>query len=65
MNKTLKFYNERISLNVLANSIENAKDCYNAADGNIIIGILSKDFQRMKKQFKQYQPIKMKLIMQF
>lgn len=44
MNKTPKFYNERISLNVLANSIENAKDCYNAADGNIIIGILSKDF---------------------
>lgn len=45
MNKTPNFLKNRISLNVLANSVENAKDCYDAADGHVILGILSKNYE--------------------
>lgn len=44
MQKTPNFLNDRISLNVLANSVGNAKECYDAAEGNIILGILSKNY---------------------
>lgn len=45
MNKIPNFLENRISLNVLANSVENAKACYDAADENIILGILSKNYE--------------------
>ncbi|WP_167629642.1 2-dehydro-3-deoxy-phosphogluconate aldolase [Listeria valentina] len=41
MQKTPKYLNERICLNVLANSVENAKECYQAADGHVVLGVLS------------------------
>lgn len=44
MNKSPNFYNEKISLNVLANSVQNAKDCYEAAEGYAILGVLSKNY---------------------
>jgi len=44
MNKVPSFYNNRVSINVLANSVENAIDSYEAAEGNLVIGLLSKDF---------------------
>lgn len=58
MNKKPTFYNDRVSINVLANTIENAKECYDAAEGNIIIGILSKDFptdEEAIETMSQYQ----------
>lgn len=39
-----QFYKGRVSLNVLANSVENAQDCYQAAKGNIVLGVLSKNY---------------------
>lgn len=33
--------NDRICLNVLANSVENAKECYQAAEGHVVLGVLS------------------------
>lgn len=44
MKKSPNFLNERIALNVLANSVKNAEECYQAAEGNIILGILSKNY---------------------
>lgn len=44
MKKTPNYYNDRISLNVLANSVENATACYKAAEGNVILGVLSKNY---------------------
>ncbi|MHC5250784.1 2-dehydro-3-deoxy-phosphogluconate aldolase [Listeria kieliensis] len=41
MQKTPKYLNDRICLNVLANSVENAKECYQAADGHVVLGVLS------------------------
>ncbi|WP_413536655.1 2-dehydro-3-deoxy-phosphogluconate aldolase [Carnobacterium divergens] len=44
MKKTPNYLEDRICLNVLANSVENAVDCYKAADGHIVLGVLSKNY---------------------
>lgn len=44
MNKTPNYLADRICLNVLANSVENAKECYEAAEGHVILGVLSKNY---------------------
>ncbi|MBO0444877.1 hypothetical protein IGJ55_000593 [Enterococcus sp. AZ170] len=41
---TPNYLENRICLNVLANSVENAKDCYEAAEGHIVLGVLSKNY---------------------
>lgn len=44
MKLTPNYLNDRICLNVLAQSIENAKACYEAAEGHVVVGVLSKDY---------------------
>lgn len=44
MKKTPNFLADRICLNVLANSVENAVECYKAADGHVVLGVLSKNY---------------------
>lgn len=44
MNKHPKFLNEKLLLNVLANNIQNAKDIYEACDGHVVVGLLSKNY---------------------
>lgn len=39
-----RFYKNRVCLNVLANSVENAKEVFDAAEGNVVVGVLSKDY---------------------
>lgn len=39
-----RFYNNRVALNVLANSIDNAKEVFEAAEGHVLVGVLSKDY---------------------
>ncbi|GLX69754.1 2-dehydro-3-deoxy-phosphogluconate aldolase [Paenibacillus glycanilyticus] len=41
---TKRFYEGRIALNVLANSIDNAKAVFDAAEGYVLVGVLSKDY---------------------
>jgi uncharacterized protein (TIGR03581 family) len=43
------FYKDRVALNVLANSIENAKAVYEAAEGKVLIGVLSKDYNSVEE----------------
>lgn len=38
------YLENRICLNVLANSVENAKECYEAAEGHVVLGVLSKNY---------------------
>lgn len=38
------YLENRICLNVLANSVENAKGCYEAAEGYVVLGVLSKNY---------------------
>ncbi|OTP10159.1 4-hydroxy-2-oxoglutarate aldolase [Enterococcus sp. 10A9_DIV0425] len=38
------YLNDRVCLNVLANSVQNAKECYEAAEGHVLLGVLSKNY---------------------
>jgi uncharacterized protein (TIGR03581 family) len=44
MNIEKYFFQNRVALNVLANSIENAKEVFEAAEGHVLVGVLSKDY---------------------
>ncbi len=59
MKTTPKYYQDRVCLNVLANSVQNAKDCFDAAEGHVLLGVLSKNYstdeaaiEDMKKIFR-------------
>lgn len=39
-----RFYKQRVALNVLANNIENAKYIFEAAEGHVVVGVLSKNY---------------------
>lgn len=41
---TNRWYKGRAVLNVLANSVENAKEVFEAAEGHVLVGVLSKDY---------------------
>ena len=52
------YLKDKICLNVLANSVENAKECYEAAEGHIVLGVLSKNFSDDETaivEMKKYQ----------
>ncbi|WP_336983673.1 MULTISPECIES: 2-dehydro-3-deoxy-phosphogluconate aldolase [unclassified Cedecea] len=44
MKLTPNFYRDRVCLNVLAGSKENAKEIYQAAEGQVLVGVLSKNY---------------------
>ncbi len=44
MSLTPNYYNDRVCLNVLAGSRENARDVYKAAEGHVVVGVLSKNY---------------------
>ncbi|MQS75495.1 2-dehydro-3-deoxy-phosphogluconate aldolase [Companilactobacillus halodurans] len=47
-----------ICLNVLANSVQNAKDCYEAAQGHVVLGVLTKNYpsdEAAIEDMKKYQ----------
>lgn len=44
-----RFYKNRVSLNVLAKGEQNIKDIYQAADKNVVIGLLSKDYETVEE----------------
>lgn len=48
MELTPKFYKDKISLNCLANDIENAKEIYECCEGYVVIGLLSKNYQNVE-----------------
>lgn len=58
MNKEPNYYKGRVCLNVLANSVENATECYNAAEKNVVLGVLSKNYSTDElaiEDMKKYQ----------
>ena len=44
MNLTPNYYKNRVALNVLAGSIQNAEDIYQAAEGHVVVGVLTKNY---------------------
>lgn len=56
-NISKRFYKGRVALNVLAKDIENAKDIFEAAEGYVVVGVLSKDYKTVEEAvtaMKQY-----------
>lgn len=52
-----RFYKNRAALNVLAGSVENAKEVFAAAEGHVIVGVLSKNYSNAAEAviaMKQY-----------
>lgn len=55
----LHFYKDRVCLNCLTNSIENAKELYEASEGHVALGLLSADYPDVPsaiEDMKKYQP---------
>ncbi|MDO4605440.1 MAG: KDGP aldolase family protein [Helcococcus sp.] len=44
MKLTPNYYKDRVALNVLAGSVENAKDIYEAAEKHVVCGVLTKNY---------------------
>ncbi|MDA3134867.1 oxo-acid lyase [Atlantibacter subterranea] len=44
MKLTPNFYRDRVCLNVLAGSKDNAREIYQAAEGHVLVGVLSKNY---------------------
>lgn len=58
MLQTPNYLENKICLNVLANTVENAIECYHAAEGHIVLGVLSKNYatdEEAIKAMKEYQ----------
>lgn len=45
MSRIPNYLHDQVCLNVLANSVENAVECYEAAEGHILLGVLSKNYE--------------------
>lgn len=52
MNRTPNYLNDKVCLNVLASSLENAKEVYKAANGHVLIGLLSKNYDTVESAVK-------------
>lgn len=50
MKLTPNFYRDRVCLNVLAGSKDNAREIYAAAEGHVLVGVLSKTIRMWKAQ---------------
>ncbi len=48
MKLTPNFYRDRVCLNVLAGSKQNARDIYAAAEGHVLVGVLSKNYPNVE-----------------
>ena len=56
----INFYKNRICLNCLTNSLENARDIWDAMEGHVLVGLLSADYPDVDsavKDMKRYQEI--------
>ncbi|EMF0367002.1 KDGP aldolase family protein [Enterococcus faecium] len=52
------YYKNCVCLNVLAHSVENAKACYETAEGHVVLGVLSKNYasdEAAIEDMKRYQ----------
>ena len=51
----IKFYKGRVALNVLAKDLENAKEIYEATEGHAVVGLLSKNYDKIEDGVKEVQ----------
>ncbi len=58
MERTPNFYKGKVCLNVLGNSLKNATEIYEAAEGYVVVGLLSKNYPDVKtaiEDMRKYQ----------
>lgn len=58
MKKNPSYLNNKICLNVLTGSLENAREIYEATEGNVVLGLLSKNYESVEEavlDMKRYQ----------
>ncbi|WZU02730.1 KDGP aldolase family protein [Erysipelothrix sp. D19-032] len=58
MTLNVKYLNDRLALNVLTNSVENAQALVEAAEGHVLVGVLSKNYPTVEaavQDMKRYQ----------
>ncbi|CAM3605421.1 2-dehydro-3-deoxy-phosphogluconate aldolase [Erysipelothrix anatis] len=58
MTLDVKYLNDRLALNVLTNSVENAQALVEAAEGHVLVGVLSKNYPTVEaavEDMKRYQ----------
>lgn len=53
--KAIKFYKNKVAVNVLAKDIENAKEIVEAIDGHVAVGVLSKQFSTAEEGIVEVQ----------
>ncbi|CNF41078.1 2-dehydro-3-deoxy-phosphogluconate aldolase [Yersinia bercovieri] len=53
MKLTPNYYRDRVCLNVLAGSKENAREIYQAAEGHVLVGVLSKNYPDVDSAVKE------------
>src|SRR5690554_5344082 len=54
----MNWYNNRVILNVLAKDLKNAAEIYDAAEGHVLIGLLSANYKNVEEaveDIKQFQ----------
>lgn len=51
----IKYYKNRVCLNVLAGSLENAKEIYAAAEKHVVVGVLSANYPDVKRAVADMQ----------
>lgn len=54
MKLTPNFYRDRVCLNVLAGSKDNAREIYDAAEGHVLVGVLSKKLSGRRQRGGRY-----------
>lgn len=55
MKRVPSYYKDRVCLNVLAGSRENAKDIFKAAEGYVVVGVLSKNYPDIPSAIEDMQ----------
>ena len=56
----MNFYNDRVMLNVLGGSLENAKEVYEAAEKHVLVGVLSANYPNVEEaveDMKKYNEV--------
>lgn len=55
MNLKVNYLNDKICLNLLAKDLNNAKDIYDITEGNVLVGILSKNYSSVEEAVRDME----------
>ena len=53
----INYYNDRVCLNVLGGSLQNAADIYKAAEGHVEVGVLTADYDTVEAGYRGHEQV--------